>query len=86
MKESGGPHGTGTCCIDHSPMLSFIGSAPGGIAAQQSGRRPLMQGEVISGKAPHRPPSPMRDTPAGCAQCIKIQSHYPAPTWAELQL
>ncbi|KAK9539393.1 hypothetical protein VZT92_004503 [Zoarces viviparus] len=24
-----------------------------------------------------------RDTPAGCAQHIKIQSHYPAPTWIE---
>ncbi len=54
-------HGGGTCCIDHSPVLSFIGSAPGGMAEQRSDQRPLMQGEVISGKAPHCPPSPTRE-------------------------
>lgn len=60
MKVGGGVHGRGTCCIDHSPMSSFIGSAPGGMAEQQSDQRPFMQGEVISGKAPYCPPSPPR--------------------------
>lgn len=78
MSESGGVHGSGTCRIDRSPVLSFIGSVPGGTAEQQSGQRPLMQGEVISGKAPHCPPSSNeRDKPAGFGEHIKIQSHYP---------
>lgn len=55
-------YGSGTCGIDHRPVLSFIGSAPGGMAEQQSDQRPLMQGEVISGKAPHCPPSLTRET------------------------
>lgn len=69
--------GNGTRSIDRSPVLRFIGSAPSGMAEQQSDRRPLMQGEVISGKAPHCPPRPTRDKPAGCGEHIKIQSHYP---------
>lgn len=74
-------HSSGTCGIDHRPVLSLIGSAPGGMAEQRSDQRPLMQGEVISRKAPHCPPVPdKRDAPAGRAQHIKIQSHYPAPT------
>lgn len=44
------------------PVLSLIGSAAGGMAEQQSDQRPLMQGEVISEKAPHCPPSLTRET------------------------
>lgn len=54
--------GVGHAVIDHSAVLSFIGSAPGRMAEQRSDQRPLMQGEVISGKAPHWPPSPTRET------------------------
>lgn len=76
MRANRGVRGGGTCYIDHNPVLSFIGSAPGGTEEQQSDQRLLMQGEVIPAKAPHCPPSPARDAPAGCAQHIKIQSHY----------
>lgn len=62
MKENGEVYGSGTCCIDHGPVLSFIGSAPGGMAEQQSDQHPLMQGEVISAKAPHCPLSLTRET------------------------
>lgn len=62
MRESGGARGSGTCCIDHSPELRFTGSAPVGMAEQQRDQHPLMQGGVISGKAPHRPLSAARET------------------------
>jgi len=56
-----GSMGRSTCCIDHSLVLGFIGSAPSGTAGQRSDRGPS-HAEVISVNSPHGPPSTARET------------------------